>query len=210
MSSVYHQLIRDKAAVFTLSTFYKYASLLKLQRDKVPHRRKNHCTGIRAAAPLQIIHADATVYRTLDNAKSYIYLVQDNYSRAILAHRIAQFCKAQFVFENLAEVKQHYLQPAGITLCQLISDDGSENQGDVKLITSCKESPLIEHLIAQKDIEYSNSMIEEANKQLKYRFLYHHAIPDFAALQKCVSQAIVDYNNRITENKRSACCSYSF
>ncbi|NII26638.1 hypothetical protein HB364_16230 [Pseudoflavitalea sp. X16] len=196
LSSVYHQLIRDKAAAFTISTFYKYVSLLKLQRVQVPHRRKNHHTGIRAAAPLQIIHADATIYRTLDNAKNYIYLVQDNYSRAILGHRVAQSCKAQYVFENLAAVKEQYLQPAGMASCQLITDDGSENQGAVHFLTSTHEPPFIEHLIAQQDIEFSNSMIEAANKQLKYRFLYHRSIPDFAALQKFIAQAIEDYNNR--------------
>ena len=39
-------------------------------------------------------------------------------------------------------------------------------------------------------------MIEAANKHLKYRFLYHHHIPDYAALVKYVEQSINDYNNR--------------
>jgi hypothetical protein len=39
-------------------------------------------------------------------------------------------------------------------------------------------------------------MIEAANKQLKYRFLYHHHIPDYDALVKYVAQSIEDYNNR--------------
>lgn len=245
LSSVYHQIIRDKAATITISTFYKYVGLLKLQRAKAHHRRKHHHTGIRAQAPLQIIHADATIQRTLDNAKNYIYLVQDNYSRAILTHQVAQSCKAQYVFENLAIVRKQYLQPANINTCQLITDDGSENHGPVKTLTSCTEFPLIQHLVAQRNIEYSNSMIEAANKQLKYRFLYHQSIPDFQALQKYVCQAIEDYNNRphaalngltplevlngtrydkdyyrsqiivakanrIAENKRATCCSFSF
>lgn len=245
LSSVYHQLIRDKAAAFTISTFYKYVGLLKLQRAQVPHRRKNHHTGIRAAAPLQIIHADATIHRTLDNIKNYIYLVQDNYSRAILGHRVAQSCKAQYVFENLTAVREQYLQPANINNCQLITDDGPENRGAIQLIAAISKPPLLEHLIAQQDIEFSNSMIEAANKQLKYCFLYHRSIPDFAALQKFIAQAIEDYNNRpqavlngltplevlhgkrfdkeayhiqitaakvnrVAQNKRTACCSYSF
>ena len=39
-------------------------------------------------------------------------------------------------------------------------------------------------------------MIEAANKQLKYRFLYHHHIPDYDALVKFVEQSVNDYNNR--------------
>ncbi|PZR06930.1 MAG: hypothetical protein DI539_24255 [Flavobacterium psychrophilum] len=245
LSSVYCQMIRDKAAAFTISTFYKYVALLKLQRAKACHRRKNHRTGIRAQAPLQIIHADATIHRTLDNAKNYIYLVQDNYSRAILSHQVAQSCKAQYVFENLNTVKEFYLKPAGIDNCQLITDDGSENHGGMKLFTTAGDVPVFEHLIAQQDIEFSNSMIEAANKQIKYRFLYHRDIPDFEALLKFIAQAIEDYNNRpqaalngltplvvlngkrydkaaygqqinaakanrMAENKRMTCCSYSF
>jgi putative transposase len=54
----------------------------------------------------------------------------------------------------------------------------------------------IQHLIAQRDIEYSNSMIEAANKQLKYHFLYHHHIADYDALVKYVELSVNDYNNR--------------
>lgn len=196
LSSIYHQLIRDKAAAFTISTFYKYVSLLKLQRVKADHCRKNHHTGIRAEKPLQILHADATIIRTLDNAKNYLYLVQDNYSRAILVHQATQDCKAQYVFENLRNIKEQYLKPGGVDHGQLITDDGSENHGMVKLITNTKEPPFIEHLVAQLDIEFSNSMIEAAHKQLKYRFLYHYPIADYKALLKFIQQAIDDYNNR--------------
>jgi hypothetical protein len=83
LASIYHQIRRDGTAYFTISTFYKYVALLGLKRRSVRHRRKNHHIGIRAQAPLQILHADTTVFRTADNRQSYIHLVQDNYSRAI-------------------------------------------------------------------------------------------------------------------------------
>ena len=41
------------------------------------------------------------------------------------------------------------------------------------------QSPAIAHLIAQKTIAQSNSMIEAANKQIKYHFLYHKEIANF-------------------------------
>jgi putative transposase len=89
-----------------------------------------------------------------------------------------------------------YLQPVGVENCQLISDDGSENHGPVKSFIEDSQSPSIQHLVAQRDIEFSNSMIEAANKQLKYRFLYHHHIPDHDTLVKYIEQAVNDYNNR--------------
>jgi hypothetical protein len=75
LASIFHQIIRDKAAFFTISTFYKYVFLLGLKRKWARHRRKNHHTGIRAQAPLQVLHADTTVFRTADNLKSYIHLI---------------------------------------------------------------------------------------------------------------------------------------
>ena len=187
---------REGAAFFNISTFYKYVNLLNLKRPRLPHRRKHHYLGIRASTPLQIIHADVTIHRTADNQKNYIHLIQDNYSRAILQPAVKRNCTAQTTFENLIIVYEKYLHPEGIENCQLISDDGSENYGPVKDFINDSHHPTIQHLIAQKDIEFSNSMIEAANKQLKYRFLYHHHIADYEALVKYIEQSVNDYNNR--------------
>ncbi|WP_276482883.1 integrase catalytic domain-containing protein [Paraflavitalea pollutisoli] len=156
LSSVYHQMIRDQAAIFKLPTFYKYVRLLNIQRSQARHRRKHHHVGIRAERPLQILHIDVTVFRTLDNVKNYIYLVVDNYSRSILAWEVALECQAKYVFENLKRVIREHLEPAGITSCQLISDGGAENYGPVKTLVNQPRQPYIEHLIAQCDIEFSN------------------------------------------------------
>ena len=196
LASIYHQICRDGAAFFTISTFYKYVALLALKRRALRHRRKNHHIGIRAQAPLQILHADTTVFTTADNRKSYIHLVQDNYSRTILSYRVAESCKAENTFANLETVLEKHLLPAGITSCMLLTDDGSENAGPVRSLVESMLSPRLTHLIAQRDIEFSNSMIEAVNKHLKYRFLYHQYIPDHAALIKYIEQAIEDYNNR--------------
>jgi putative transposase len=145
---------------------------------------------------LQIIHADVTVFQTADNKKNYIHLIQDNFSRTILQWAVRTSCKAQTTFEILENVHEKYLHPSGIQNCQLISDDGSENYGPVKAFVENSQYPVIQHLVAQRDIEFSNSMIEAANKQLKYRFLYHHHIADYDALVKHVELSLNDYNNR--------------
>lgn len=67
LSPIYHQVIRDGAVRLRISTFYKYTGLLRLKRKTAKHRRKNHCMGIRVAAPLQLLHADVTVFKTADN-----------------------------------------------------------------------------------------------------------------------------------------------
>ncbi len=194
--AVYHQIKKDGATYLSSSIFYKYVKLLKLERAKAASRRKNHQIGIRASMPFEIMRADATLLSLKDNTRAFIYLVQDNFSRAILSFKCSLEHRAQFTFENLQYIYKHYLSPSGIEHCKLITDDGSENHGEAaKFLHGCK-SPEIAHLIAQKTIIHSNSMIEAANKQIKYHFIYHKEIADFKQLDKYLQQAIYDYNNR--------------
>jgi putative transposase len=196
LSSLYHQIKKDGSAFFCISTFYKYVQLLKLQRRQILSRRKNHCIGIRASKPLEILHADMTLFSLTDNTKAYIYLIQDNYSRAILSFRTALAYRAQYVFENIKYVYEKFIVPSEILYCNLVTDDGSENHGEVENFINSSVSPEIRHLIAQKTIIQSNSMIEAANKQIKYRFLYHQNITTFQELEKYVCRAVEDYNKR--------------
>ena len=77
-----------------------------------------------------------------------------------------------------------------------MTDDGSENFGQVQVFLQSAENPSLQHIVAQRDVEFSNSMIEAANKNLKYRFLYHKQIPNFSSLCLYTAQAIEDYNSR--------------
>ena len=187
---------KDGAAHMTLSTFYKYVSILNLKRSPAISRRKNHSLGIRATAPFQILHADLTEFKTEDQKKAYIYLVQDNYSRAILAYQLSTERKASYTLENLARVKAEYLVPAKMSQCMLLTDDGSENYGVAHHWIKNTDHPKIDHVIAQADVHYGNSMIEAANKQLKYRFLYHQNINNFTKLDEYLNKAILDFNYR--------------
>lgn len=196
LTAVYHKMIRDRVVQFHQSTFYKYVRQLELKRKKAVHRRKNHATGIRAAAPLQLLHADVTVFKPQDQSKAYIYLVQDNFCRAILSYSVAMECKASIMVELIRKVHDQYLKPASISYCQLMTDDGSENHGAVGGFLATTQQPALRQIIAQKDISFSNSMIEAAHKNLKYRFLYHKVIPDFKTLCLYLPEAIDDYNNR--------------
>jgi len=194
--SVYHQIKMDGASYLSSSTFYKYVKLLRLERTKPNSHRKNHQIGIRASKPLEIIHADLTLLTLKDNARAFIYLIQDNFSRAILSYRCSMEHRAQYSFENLKYVYDNYLSPAAIEHCSLITDDGSENHSQAsKYLNTCR-FPEIAHLIAQKTITHSNSMIEAANKQIKYHFLYHKEIANFEQLKDHLHHAINDYNNR--------------
>lgn len=55
----------------------------------------------------------------------------------------------------------------------------------------------IEQKIAQKDIPFSNSIIEACNKQLKYRCLHLYDIPDFEALVMHLERFIPIFNYKM-------------
>lgn len=59
----------------------------------------------------------------------------------------------------------------------LVTDDGMENKGKLEEGIN-KPGMLWKKLIAQIDIIQSNSMVEAANKILKYHFLYPKPVAD--------------------------------
>ena len=95
----------------------------------------------------------------------------------------------------LQESKRNICYPS-VSECMLLTDNGSENYGEVKQWIKASDIPKINHVIAQADIPFSNSMIEAANKQLKYRFLYHRKINDYFRLGEYLDKAILDFNHR--------------
>lgn len=96
----------------------------------------------------------------------------------------------------LRKVYTQYLHGKHTEGCELMTDGGHENYGPVQQFLSSTDSPSLKHIVAQRDVEFSNSMIEAAHKNLKYHFLYHKIIPDFESLCNYVPQAIDDFNNR--------------
>lgn len=104
--------------------------------------------------------------------------------------------QAEVVKDLLQQMHVDYLHASSMSVCRLMTDDGSENLGCAKAFMESAQQPSIQHIIAQRDVIFSNSMIEAAYKNLKYHFLYHKIIPDMESLQQYVIQAIDDYNYR--------------
>ncbi len=192
MASIYYKMLRQGNAFMSLTTFYKYAQLLDFKRQKPDCRNKKYTTGIRATKPFEILHADVTIFKPLDNTKVYIYFIVDNFSRNILGWKASLKLSAKTSFENLQEVYAQYnLKNKPDTI--LMTDDGSENKAEVD--TFILSTPL-KRIIAQKDVLFSNSIVEAVNKKFKYEFLYTRNIIDLADTLKCLETDVPRYNNR--------------
>jgi putative transposase len=193
LSSIYHQLIRTNQLYCSLGSFYKYCAKLVIRPNLPKSRRTNHSKGIRAEKPLQILHADITLFKTIDGTQYYIYFIQDNLSRAVLQYSFSNQKLASTLIMLIKKVYEQFLQENAESPI-LLTDGGAEN----KLIAKefANTIPPLEHLIAQKDVIFSNSMIEHLNKTIKYRYLYQQQIENGQILEKILDQAIDNYNNR--------------
>jgi len=192
--AIYYEMMRNGKAFMSLTSFYKYAKLFDNSTDRKLFKAKPK-TGIRATKPKEIIHADVCVYKPLDFTKCFIYFIVDNFSRMILGWKVSTEYKSSIMLNNLRKVYVSCIFEKEAPPTVLLVDDGIENKGYVCEAIENKEINLI-RLVAQKDICFSNSMIEAVNKRMKYDFLFRVELLDFEHIQRFLETAVEQYNNR--------------
>ena len=188
--SIYYQALREKTVFMGMSTWYKYANRLGVKRKFFKLNRKREI-GIRASKPFQIIHMDVTIFKPLDQIKVYIYFIVDNFSRAILNWKASLEYSSAIALDVLKEAIQKH--DIGID-ATLVTDGGPENHGEVSNFINGKEN--INHVIAQKDIIQSNSMVEAVNKHIKYYYLFKKNMKDIEDVNNYLSHSVDDYNEK--------------
>ncbi len=192
--SVAWYALRENKVLLSLQTWYKYARQLGISR-KVRRKPKTPA-GFRATAPNQAWHADVMIVKTMDGLKSYCYLVVDNFSRKILAWRVSRELSASIRVATLREAAQPLIDANHQGSLDLIVDGGSENNNAIVKGFISNSTISIHKLVALRDVHFSNSIVEAVNKVVKYRYLFPKKLPDGVSLEKAVSQAILDYNDR--------------
>ena len=195
-ASIYWYGVRVLGLFMHISTFYKYVKKLGLKKIRILSRRKKYKEGIRANLPNQIWQIDVTEFRTNDNTKVYIYLIIDNCSRFILDYRISTKLSGRIRKESIQSAYDHYLrinQKKG-EATKIIVDGGPENNNKTVNEFLSQNDVHLTKLIAQKDIDFSNSMIEAFNKKIKYQWLYHKPIQTINDLENYLDEYIQNYN----------------
>jgi Integrase core domain. len=136
---------------------------------------------------------DATVLSLHDGTKAYLQLILDNFSRKIVAWKVAPTVSAlnstdllRSAFASLVDAAPHHID--------LIVDGGSENNN--RIVEAFLTTTPIRKLVARVDVSFSNSMIEAANKLLKYDYLFRSMLFHDEHLTDSVDKAISDYNGR--------------
>ncbi|WP_418639273.1 DDE-type integrase/transposase/recombinase [Winogradskyella sp.] len=190
-SSIYLRAIRNNAIHCGLSTFYKYCRLLGYGNLK-SFSKKDTYKPLITSRPNEVWCADVTIFKTEDHTKHYIHILMDHYSKKIIGCRIERSSSGKTIRALLQNAFEEYRPNATLFL----TDGGSENvNSNVSSFLESTENKLI-HRIAQRNVVFSNSMIEAFNKVLKHQFLYPRTITNGTALNKVMAEVLPIYNNQ--------------
>lgn len=189
-SSLYFLGVRNKDISVCLTTFYKYSKLLGY--NNVRHiQPKIKYTALKSHRPNEIWCADVTIFKTLDGKKHYIHFLMDHYSKMILGYSVEDSSNPVAIKSLLQNA---YLKYKNNDPIKFITDGDIENvNSTVKsfLITTNND---IKHLIAQKDIPFSNSKIEALNKIIKHQFLLPQNLENRKQLINALAEDVPTYN----------------
>ncbi len=188
MSSVYFKMVRDKAFTGSMTSFYRYGKKLGVSRPRM--KKPQYGVGLRAKRAKELFHMDVTIMKLSDYSKVYLYVLMDNYSRFILNIHASSEYKAAHTWQNLRSGfgKYHLIEGQETSL---MCDGGSENKG---MVNDYLQELEIEKIVAQKDIRFSNSMVEAVNKRIKYDFLYRRSFDSLQTLQDYLPELVAQYN----------------
>jgi putative transposase len=139
--------------------------------------------GLRTTGPDEMWHIDTTVIRLLDGTRTYLHAVIDNFSRRVLAWRVAE----TFAPVNSVAVLLEATRGAGgaTTAPLVLADAGVENVNTQ--VDALIEAGVLRRLLAFTELKFSNSMIEAWWRSLKHQWLFLHSLDSAATIRRLVA-----------------------
>jgi hypothetical protein len=174
------------------STWYRLVRQNGWRRPRLRvHPAKPH-VGLRTTRADEMWHIDTTVIRLLDGTRAYLHAVIDNFSRRILAWRIAETFAPVNSVAVLVEASRS-ATPSETTPV-VLADAGVENvnaQVDDLITTG-----VLRRVLAFTELKFSNSMIEAWWRCLKHQWLFLHSLDSVTTVRRLVA-FYVDQHNRV-------------
>ncbi|MBA4241936.1 MAG: hypothetical protein C0448_14515 [Sphingobacteriaceae bacterium] len=149
----------------SVTTWYKYRRLLGIKRLRIKNTKK--LVGIISQKPNEYWHVDITYFTTNNGVKHCIYFLSDNFSRKILAWRLAFEVNWKYVKECIEDAYLIAISVERSLNLEIVTDGGPENTHHSlnefigTLVGNIKKS------IALKDVKFSNSPAESKHKTFK-------------------------------------------
>ena len=174
------------------STWYRLVRRFAWRRPRLRVHPVKPKIGLRTTRPDEMWHIDTTVIRLLDGTRAYLHAVIDNFSRRILAWRVAE----TFAPVNSVAVLLDASRAASPsdTAPVVLADAGVENvnaQVDELITTG-----VLRRVLAFTELRFSNSMIEAWWRSLKHQWLFLHSLDSVTTVRRLV-EFYVDEHNRV-------------
>lgn len=147
--------------------------------------------GLRTTRADEMWHIDTPVIRLLDGTRAYLHAVIDNFSRRILAWRVAE----TFAPVNSVAVLLEASRGATASACApvVLADAGVENVN--AQVDALIETGVLRRLLAFTELKFSNSMIEAWWRSLKHQWLFLHPLDSVATIRRLVALYVQEHNH---------------
>jgi transposase InsO family protein len=137
-------------------------------------------------------HIDTTVIRLLDGTRGYLQAVIDNFSRRILAWRVADTFAPLNSVTVLLDASRA-ATPSETTRI-VLADAGVENVNAA--VDDLIATGVLRRVLAFTELKFSNSMIEAWRRSLKHQRLFLHSLDSVTTVRRLVA-FYVDEHNRV-------------
>ena len=172
------------------STWYRLVRKYGWRRPRLRVHPAKPKIGLRTTRADEMWHIDTTVIRLLDGTRAYLHAVIDNFSRRILAWRVAETFAPVNSVTVLVEASRG-ATPSETTPV-VLADAGVENvnaQVD-ELITS----GVLRRVLAFTELKFSNSMIEAWWRSLKHQWLFLNPLDSVTTVRRLVEFYVAEHN----------------
>jgi putative transposase len=173
------------------STWYRLVRQYGWRRPRLRVHPAKPKVGLRTTGPDEMWHIDTTVIRRLDGTRAYVHAVIDNFSRRILAWRVAETFGPLNSVAVLVEASRGATGSASAPV--VLADAGVENvnaQVDELIATG-----VLRRLLAFTELKFSNSMIEAWWRSLKHQWLFLHPLDTVATVRRLVAFYVREHNH---------------
>jgi putative transposase len=172
------------------STWYRLVRKYGWRRPRLRVHPAKPKMGLRTTRADEMWHIDTTVIRLLDGTRAYLHAVIDNFSRRILAWRVAD------TFAPVNSVAVLLDASRGATSSDatpvVLADAGVENvnaQVDALIATG-----VLRRMLALTELKFSNSMIEAWWRALKHQWLFLHSLDSVTTVRRLVTFYVNEHN----------------
>ena len=172
------------------STWYRLVRTYGWRRPRLRVHPAKPKVGLRMTRADEMWHIDTTVIRLLDGTRAYLHAVIDNFSRRILAWRVADTFAPVNSVAVLVDAGRGATPSA--TTPVVLADAGVENvnaQVDDLITTG-----VLRRVLAFTELKFSNSMIEAWWRSLKHQWLFLHSLDSVTTVRRFVEFYVHEHN----------------